>query len=58
MGPEPVRGSKEPGDQGAEGVALSEAIELVVELELFKDILDVGGVAVQVCLEIRAERLL
>ena len=49
---------KEPVDEGAEGVAFRQAVELVAELELIEDVLDVVGVAVQVRLKVGAQRLL
>ena len=49
-----MSGDKEPVDEGAECVAVRQAVELVAELELVEDVLDVVGVAVQVRLEIGA----
>ena len=45
-------------DQRAERVGFGEARDLVVEFEVFEDVLDVGREAVQVCLEVRPKLLL
>ena len=39
-------------DQGAQGVGLGEARDLVAELEVLEDVLDAGGEAVEVVLEV------
>ena len=50
-----VRG-KEPADEGTEGIAFRKAVDLVAKLELVEDVLDIVGVAVQVRLEVGAQR--
>ena len=49
-----MSGERNLRDQGPEDVALREAVDLVAELETVQDFLDVGGIAVQVCLEVSA----
>ena len=44
-------------DQRAQGVGLGEARDLVAELEVLEDVLDAGGEAVEVVLEIGSELL-
>ncbi len=50
-------GVEEFGDEGAEGVGFGEGGELVAEFEVFDDLLDVLGEAVEVVFEIGEELL-
>ena len=45
-------GGEEALDDGIQDVALGQAVDLVTELELFEDVLNVGGEPVQVCLKV------